>query len=235
MDTIVDSLRDRKRCGDAAKKRKIGNSDAHAAFVRELLEKHDARLQLSELCTLFERQFEVRVSTSTMQRFVHRQLGFSRQRVQRQLPRQALTEKNIKWRKEFIGEWFVGADEQLIGTNDEQNDQENWQLRTDGKRDSCRRDLGAMLRELLLPLWRRSLAWRRRTQRHLVVPRCPRPRLACRRRALVWRRRTQRHLVVPRCPRPRLACRRRALVCRAALASLSSLQHLVMRMIRLPL
>jgi hypothetical protein len=103
--------------------------------VRELLEKHDARLQLSELCTLFERQFEVRVSTSTMQRFVHRQLGFSRQRVQRQLPRQALTEKNIKWRKEFIGEWFVGADEQLIGTNDEQNDQKNWQLRTDGKRD----------------------------------------------------------------------------------------------------
>jgi hypothetical protein len=31
--------------------------------------------------------------------------------------------------------WFVGADEQLIGTNDEQNDQKNWQLRTDGKRD----------------------------------------------------------------------------------------------------
>jgi transposase len=135
MDAIVDSLRNRKRCGGAAKKRKIGNNDAHAAFVRELLEKHDARLQLSELCTLFERQFEVRVSTSTMQRFVHRQLGFSRQRVQRQLPRQALTEKNIKWRKEFIGEWFVGADEQLIGTNDEQSDQKNWQLRTDGKRD----------------------------------------------------------------------------------------------------
>jgi transposase len=135
MDTIVESLRNRKRCGGAATKRKIGNDDAHAAFVRELLEKHDARLQLSELCTLFERQFEVRVSTSTMHRFVHRQLGFSRQRVQRQLPRQALTEKNIKWRKEFIGEWFVGADEQLIGTNDEQNDQNNWQLRTDGKRD----------------------------------------------------------------------------------------------------
>jgi hypothetical protein len=31
--------------------------------------------------------------------------------------------------------WFVGADEQLVGTNDEQSDQKNWQLRTDGKRD----------------------------------------------------------------------------------------------------
>ena len=126
---LIDALRDRKRCGGAAKRRKIGCNDAHAVFVRELLEKHDARLQLSELCTLFERQFDVRVSRSTMHRFVHEQLGFSRQRVQRQLPRQALTEKNIKWRKEFVDEWFVGADGQLVGTNDEQNDQQSRESR----------------------------------------------------------------------------------------------------------
>jgi transposase len=111
IDEIVDALRDRKRTGGAAKKRKIGNDDgAHAAFLRELLEVHDARLQLSELCLLFERRFDVRVSKSTMHRFVRRQLGFSRQRVQRQLPKQAVTAKNLDWRKTYVGEWFVGAD-----------------------------------------------------------------------------------------------------------------------------
>ena len=99
---LIDALRDRKRCGGASKRRKIGNDAEHGTFVRELLEKHDARLQLSELCTLFERQFDVRVSRSTMHRFVHEKLGFSRQRVQRQLPRQAVSEKNLKWRKEFV-------------------------------------------------------------------------------------------------------------------------------------
>jgi transposase len=73
---LFDALRDRKRCGGAAKRRKIGNDAQHATFVLELLEKHDARLQMSELCTLFERQFEVRVSTSTMHRFVHGTLEF---------------------------------------------------------------------------------------------------------------------------------------------------------------
>jgi hypothetical protein len=91
---LFDALRDRKRCGGAAKRRKIGNGT----------------------------------------------LEFSRQRVQRQLPRQALTEKNIKWRKEFVKEWFDGANGELVGTNDEQHDQQkNWQLRVGGERgvSSC--------------------------------------------------------------------------------------------------
>jgi transposase len=139
LQMIADALRDRKRCGGAAKRRKIGTCDAHTAFLRELLETHEARLQMSELCTLFERQFDVRVSTSTMHRFVDRQLDFTRQRVQRQLPRQALTERNLKWRQEFVDEWFTGADRQLIGTNDEQLDQRsNWRLRVDGERGVTR-------------------------------------------------------------------------------------------------
>jgi transposase len=73
LQMIADALRDRKRCGGAAKRRKIGTCDSHTAFLRELLETHEARLQMSELCTLFERQFDVRVSTSTMHRFVDRQ------------------------------------------------------------------------------------------------------------------------------------------------------------------
>jgi hypothetical protein len=74
-----------------------------------------------------------------MHRFVHRQLDFTRQRVQRQLPRQALTERNLKWRQEFVDEWFTGADRQLIGTNDEQLDQRsNWRLRVGGERGVTR-------------------------------------------------------------------------------------------------
>lgn len=142
IDEIVDALRDRKRTGGAAKKRKIGNDDgAHAAFLRELLEVHDARLQLSELCLLFERRFDVRVSKSTMHRFVRRQLGFSRQRVQRQLPKQAVTAKNLDWRKTYVGEWFDGADLNCVGTNAEQHDQQqNWRLRRDNERNVTRVD-----------------------------------------------------------------------------------------------
>jgi transposase len=141
IDEIIDALRDRKRTGGAAKKRKIGNDAAHAAFLRELLEEHDARLQLRELCLLFERRFDVRVSKSTMHRFVRRQLGFSRQRVQRQLPKQAVTAKNLDWRKSYVDEWFDGADLNCVGTNAEQHDQQrNWRLRVDNERNVTRVD-----------------------------------------------------------------------------------------------
>jgi hypothetical protein len=49
--------------------------------------------------------------------------------VQKQLPQQALTEKNRALRRKFVGDWFVGVDRSKIGTNDEQRDQANWQLR----------------------------------------------------------------------------------------------------------
>ena len=125
---LWDALRGRKRVGGAAK-RKIGSAPEHAAFVRALLEQHDARLQLAELCRLFERRFGVRVAVSTMCRFVKRALQFSRQRVQRQLPQQALTEKNAQLRRQFVANWFAGADAALVGTNDEQRDQQaHWRL-----------------------------------------------------------------------------------------------------------
>ena len=98
---IDDALKDRPRPGDATK-RKIGSNEDHSKFVIDLLEKEDARL--SELCTLFEARSGIRVGLvrSTMRRFVNRELGFTRQRVQKQLPKQALTEKNKTLRRGFV-------------------------------------------------------------------------------------------------------------------------------------
>lgn len=65
-----------------------------------------------------------------MCRFVRNVLEFSRQRVQRQLPQQALTEKNVQLRRQYVANWSAGADAALVGTNDEQHDQRaHWRLR----------------------------------------------------------------------------------------------------------
>ena len=121
---LYDALRDRPRVGGASK-RKIGSSPEHAAFLAAL----EPCLYHEEMCALFERRFGVRVSVSTMCRFRKQALGHTRQRVQKQLPQQALSEKNVALRRTFVGDWFVGADRRTIGTNDEQHDQSNWRLR----------------------------------------------------------------------------------------------------------
>ncbi len=59
----------------------------------------------------------------------------TRQRVQKQLPAQALSEKNTLLRRQFVANWFRGADHAKIGTNDEQSDQlQNWRLQQNGHR-----------------------------------------------------------------------------------------------------
>ena len=59
------------------------------------------------------------------------QLDITRKRTVRLLPRQALTEKNIEWRKQFVRDWFaVGSyDLDKIATKDEFVDQSNWHLK----------------------------------------------------------------------------------------------------------
>ena len=43
-----------------------------------------------------------------------------------------MTEKNIKWRKEFVEKWFVkdSFDLSKVATKEEQEDQKNWRLKT---------------------------------------------------------------------------------------------------------
>lgn len=131
LQLIDKALADRPRVGGASK-RKIGADEEHATFLIDLLETKDSRLQLSELCELFHARFDVHVSHSTMSRFLNKTMKFSRQRAQKQLPQQAVNEKNLKLRRDFVEKWFDGADRDKVGTNDEQEDQKNWRLKTQG-------------------------------------------------------------------------------------------------------
>jgi hypothetical protein len=53
------------------------------------------------------------------------QLDVTRKRTARLLPRQALTEKNVAWRKDFVREWFVEGSYNIdsIATKQEFDDQ----------------------------------------------------------------------------------------------------------------
>ena len=108
LQLIDKALADRPREGGASK-RKIGADEEHAKFLIDLLETKDSRLQLSELCELFHARFDVHVSHSTMSRFLNKTMKFSRQRAQKQLPQQAVNEKNLKLRRDFVEKWFDGA------------------------------------------------------------------------------------------------------------------------------
>ena len=109
------ALSDRPRIGGG--RRSTRDSSPICQYARE------PRLYLSEACQLFERRFGVRVAPSTMCRFLRADAcRLTRQRVQKQLPVQALSEKNTLLRRQFVANWVRGADHAKIGTNDEQPD-----------------------------------------------------------------------------------------------------------------
>lgn len=102
--------------------------NVHLVYVRELL-RRDGRLTLAELCSQLQQRHTVRVSVATMHRALVHRLGFSRKRTGRGLPKQALTERNVVWRRQFVAKWFgASADLSVVGTNEEIQDQRNWQL-----------------------------------------------------------------------------------------------------------
>ena len=95
-----------------AARSKLGANDGRVAlYIEELFENIAPRRNdyyLSELCRLVKQRFDVSVFASTMHAFLAR-LDISRKRLVRLLPRQALTEKNVAWRKQFVQQWFAAG------------------------------------------------------------------------------------------------------------------------------
>ena len=146
-------MKEKQRGGDnesRAQRRKLGPADGKiAVFIQQLLDKKCDRY-LSELCTAVYNEFKVKVAVSTMHLFVSEQLGITRKRLSRLLPRQALTEKNLAWRKAFVSEWFLPDSFQLdaIGTKQEFDDQHHWRLKLSSVSQQRRRNRKQKRRQL---------------------------------------------------------------------------------------
>ena len=118
------------------KEKKRGNKNVgkisetkHFEFIEQCLN-DSCDSYLSELCVLFEKEFSIAVSVSTMCRFLKKH-KFTRKLLTKTLPKQALTEKNIEWRRKFVEKWFAKGTYDLnkIATNEESDDQKNWRLK----------------------------------------------------------------------------------------------------------
>ena len=112
-------------------------------------------LTLGELCDLLHAETGTRIAVSTMCALVNRELRLTRKRKARGLPRQALTARNVAWRRHFVARWFGrSADRRKVATGDEYADQRHWRVQLDGdcpgaavcERDGCRH-----LRDALTP------------------------------------------------------------------------------------
>ncbi len=134
IERLATMLHDKPRGGDRevrARRRKLGSNDGEIAkYILELLDDRCTRY-LSEYCDAVRRRFNISVAGSTMHQFIA-QFDITRKRTVRLLPRQALTEKNIAWRKDFIQEWFTAGSfniDSIATTKQEFDDQQNWRLR----------------------------------------------------------------------------------------------------------
>ena len=111
----LNQLRDvvkEKRRGGGEKLRKLGGVPEHERVVRESFEKNPA-LTLEEISTILWHRCGVRVHLSTVCRFVNNVVCLSRKRLQRALPKQALTEKNARWRVDFVKKGEILMDFEL--------------------------------------------------------------------------------------------------------------------------
>ena len=77
--------------------KKLGTDPTHAQFVQRQLDEHPY-LNLDELCMLVEKQFDLRVSTATMCRFL-KQMSLSRKRKGKQMPLGSLNEYNAQMQR----------------------------------------------------------------------------------------------------------------------------------------
>lgn len=133
IERLATMLHDKPRGGDRevrARRRKLGSNDGDIAkYILELLDDRCTRY-LSEYCDAVRRRFNISVAVSTMHQFIA-QFDITRKRTVRLLPRQAFTEKNIAWRKDFIQEWFTAGSFNIdsIATKQEFDDQQNWRLK----------------------------------------------------------------------------------------------------------
>lgn len=118
-------LREKKR-GGGAQRRKLHAE--HQQFMREVLAREPC-VQHAQLAEALWLRFRVRVHASSVARHL-RALGYTRKRVQRLLPRAALTDKNLHWRRRFVRRWFRSCDVRKVGTAAEFDDQRRWRLRT---------------------------------------------------------------------------------------------------------
>ncbi len=94
-------LREKKR-GGGAQRRKLRAE--HQRFMREVLAREPC-VQHAQLAEALWLRFGVRVHASSVARNL-RALGYTRKRVQRLLPRAALCDKNLQWRRRFVRRWF---------------------------------------------------------------------------------------------------------------------------------
>jgi transposase len=118
-------------------RQKIGKRE-HDEWIKEIM-KNDCSLFLDELCLLFEKQFNIKVSVSTMCRCLKRRFNFTRKRLAKALSKQALTEKNLNLRRRFVSNWMSidSFDSEKIGSNEEFEDQKRWRLKTKSVDDNA--------------------------------------------------------------------------------------------------
>ena len=113
---IRDAVRARPRRGGALR-RKVRARERRV--VRRALRRAND-LTLGELCDLLHAETGTRIAVSTMCALVNRELRLTRKRKARGLPRQALTARNVAWRRHFVARWFGrSADRRKVATGDE--------------------------------------------------------------------------------------------------------------------
>ena len=110
---IRDAVRARPRRGGALR-RKVRARERRV--VRRALRRAND-LTLGELCDLLHAETGTRIAVSTMCALVNRELRLTRKRKARGLPRQALTARNVAWRRHFVARWFGrSADRRKVAT-----------------------------------------------------------------------------------------------------------------------